>query len=55
MGVLPKAPGGFRFLFVAIDRLTKWMEAMPIVNINKDTAIKFLYSIITDLVFPSES
>jgi hypothetical protein len=34
MGILPKVLGGFRFLFVAIDTFTKWMEAMPVVNIT---------------------
>jgi hypothetical protein len=34
MCILPRAPGGFRFLFVAIDTFTKWMEAMPVVSIT---------------------
>jgi hypothetical protein len=46
MGILPRAPGGFRFLFVAINTLTKWMEAMPVVNIMQEAAVKFLQSII---------
>jgi transposase InsO family protein len=46
MGVLPRAPGGFTFLFVAINTFTKWMEAMPVVNITQEAAIKFLQSII---------
>jgi hypothetical protein len=46
MGILPRVLGGFRFLFVAIDTFTKWMEAMPVVNITQDVAVKFLQSII---------
>jgi hypothetical protein len=46
VGVLPKAPGGFRFSFIAIDIFTKWMEAMPVVNITQDASVKFLQSII---------
>jgi hypothetical protein len=46
MGILPKAPGGFRFLFIAIDTFTKWKEAMPVVNIMQETTVKFLQSII---------
>jgi hypothetical protein len=42
MGVLPRAPGGFRFLFVIIDIFTKWMEGMSVVNITQDVAVKFL-------------
>jgi hypothetical protein len=33
VGVLPRAPGGFRFLFIGIDTFTKWMKATPVVNI----------------------
>jgi hypothetical protein len=36
VGVLPRAPGGFRFLFVAIETFTKWMEAMLVVNITQE-------------------
>jgi hypothetical protein len=42
MGVLPRVPGGFRFLFVAVDLFTKWMEAMRVVNITQDAVVKFL-------------
>jgi transposase InsO family protein len=46
VGILPRAPGGFRFLFVTIDTFTKWMGAMPVVNITQDVAVKILQSII---------
>jgi hypothetical protein len=46
MDILPKAPGGFRFLSIAIYMFTKWMEAMPVVNITQDTTVKFLQGII---------
>jgi transposase InsO family protein len=46
VGVIPRAPGGFRFLFVTIDTFTMWMEAMSVVNITQDATIKFLQSII---------
>jgi hypothetical protein len=42
VGALPRAPKGFRFLFVAIDMFTKWMEAMPVVNVTQEAAVKFL-------------
>jgi transposase InsO family protein len=46
MGILPKAPGGFRFLFVGVDTFTNWMETTPVVNITQEAAVKFLQSII---------
>jgi hypothetical protein len=46
VGILPRAPGGFRFLFISIDTFTKWMEATPVVNITHEAAVKFLKSII---------
>jgi transposase InsO family protein len=46
VGILPRASGGFRFLFVAIDTFTKWIEAMSVVNITQEAAVKFLQSII---------
>jgi transposase InsO family protein len=46
IGVLSRALGGFRFLFIGIDTFTKWMEATPVVNITQEAAVKFLQSII---------
>jgi transposase InsO family protein len=46
VGALPRELGGFRFLFVAIDTFTKWMEAMAVVNFTQDATVKFLQSII---------
>jgi hypothetical protein len=34
LGPFPTAVGGYRFLFVAIDKFTKWPEATPMVNIT---------------------
>jgi transposase InsO family protein len=46
VNILSRAPGGFKFLFVTIDTFTKWMEAMPVVNITQEAAVKFLQIII---------
>jgi transposase InsO family protein len=46
VGILSRALGGFRFLFVGVDTFTKWMEATPVVNIIQEAAVKFLQSII---------
>jgi hypothetical protein len=46
IGILPRAPGGFRFLFISINTFTKWMEATQVVNITQEAAFNFLKSII---------
>jgi transposase InsO family protein len=46
VAILSRAPGGFRYLFVGVDTFTKWLKAMPVVNITQDAAVKFLQSII---------
>jgi transposase InsO family protein len=52
ISVLPRALGGFRFLFVGIDTFTKWMEATPVVNITQEAAVKLLQSIIYRFAIP---
>jgi hypothetical protein len=42
VGILPRAPGGFKYLFVGVDTFTKWMEVMQAVNITQEAAVKFL-------------
>jgi hypothetical protein len=46
VGILPKAPSGFKYLFVGIDTFSKWMKVMPTVNITQEAAVKFLQNII---------
>jgi hypothetical protein len=46
MGILPRALGEFRFLFVVIDTFIKCMEDMPVTNITQKAVVKFLQSII---------
>jgi hypothetical protein len=46
VGILPRAPSDFRYLYIGIDTFTKWMEAMPAVNLTQEAAVKFLQSII---------
>jgi transposase InsO family protein len=53
MGPFPRAVGGYRFLYVAIDKFTKWPEAIPVVKINKQSAVKFIKSIICRLGVPN--
>jgi transposase InsO family protein len=53
LGPLPRAVGGCRFLFVAIDKFTKWPEATPVVNITQGAAVAFLKSIVCRFGVPS--
>jgi hypothetical protein len=53
LGPFLRAVGGYRFLFVAIDKFTKWPEATPVVNITQGAAVAFLKSIVYRLGVPS--
>jgi hypothetical protein len=46
LGPFPRAVGGYRFLFVAIENFTKWPEATPMVNITQGAAFAFLKLIV---------
>ncbi|CAN6342512.1 unnamed protein product [Urochloa humidicola] len=46
VGPLPVAPGGFEYLFVAIDKFTKWIEVFPMVKYSAAKAVQFLQDII---------
>ena len=49
----PRAVGGYRFLYVAIDKFTKWPEVTPVVNITKKSAVAFLKSIVCRFGVPN--
>jgi transposase InsO family protein len=53
LGPFPRAVGGYRFLFVAIDKFTKWPEATPVVSITQGAAVAFLKSIVYRFEVPS--
>ncbi|GKF08009.1 reverse transcriptase domain-containing protein [Tanacetum coccineum] len=43
LGPLPTAPGGFKFLAIAVEHSTKWMEAKPLTVINGRHAKRFVW------------
>nr|CAH66330.1 H0813E03.7 [Oryza sativa] len=45
LGPFPRGQGGYRFQFVAIDKFTKWIEAVPMGEIKAVNAIKFIKGI----------
>jgi transposase InsO family protein len=55
VGPFSRDVGGYRFLYVAIEKFTKWLEATPVVNINKQSTVKFIKSIICRFGVPNRS
>jgi hypothetical protein len=53
LGPFPRAVGGYHFLFVAIDKFTKWPEATPVVSITQGAIVAFLKSIVYRFGVPS--
>jgi hypothetical protein len=53
LGPFPRAVGGYRYLFIAIDKFTKWPEATPVVSITQGAAVAFLKSIVCRFGVPS--
>jgi transposase InsO family protein len=49
----PRAVGGCQFLYVTIDKFTKWPEATLVVKINKQSTLKFIKSIICRFDVPN--
>ncbi|KAL0305141.1 UNVERIFIED_CONTAM: hypothetical protein Sangu_3048900 [Sesamum angustifolium] len=43
VGPLPQATGQRKFLIVAVDYFTKWVEAEPLAKISEKEVIKFLW------------
>jgi hypothetical protein len=53
LGPFPRAIGKYCFLFIAIDKFTKWPEATPVVNITQSVAVAFLKSIVCRFGVPN--
>jgi hypothetical protein len=45
VGPLKHAPGGFKYIYVAIDKFTKWIEYKPLVKLNATKAVEFMQDI----------
>jgi hypothetical protein len=46
VGPLRKAPRGYTHLLVAVDKISKWIEARPIPNLRAEQAVPFFTDII---------
>jgi hypothetical protein len=39
------APSGYRFILVAVDIFTKWIEVRPVAKVTSEEAVKFMQDI----------
>jgi transposase InsO family protein len=53
LGPFPRAVGGYQYLYIAINKFTKWPEATPVVKIKKQSTIKFIESIVCRFRVPN--
>ena len=53
VGPFKKAPGGFTYLLVTIDKFTKWIKARPISTIKFEQAVLFFLDIIHHFGVPN--
>jgi transposase InsO family protein len=53
LGPFPRAVSEYQYLYVVIDKFTKWPEATPVVNITKASVIAFLKSIVCRFRIPN--
>jgi transposase InsO family protein len=53
LGPFPRAVGGLRYLYITINKFTKWPEATCVVRINKQSVVKFLKSIVCRFGVPN--
>jgi transposase InsO family protein len=46
LGPFPRAEGGYRYLYVAIDKFTKWAEVEPVRIVPVRSAVKFIQGLV---------
>ena len=54
LGPFPHATGGFEFLYVAIDKFTKWPEVESVRKVTPQSAIKFLKGLVCHFGVPAK-
>jgi hypothetical protein len=45
VGPFRTAPGGYKYILVAVDKFTKWIEVRPIAKVTSEEAAKFMQEI----------
>ena len=53
LGPFPRAVGGYRYLYVAIDKFTKWAEVEPVRDIPARSAVKFIKGLVCRFSVPN--
>ena len=53
VGPLKKAKGGFEYIFVAIDKFTKWIEYKPLAKYSATKAVEFIQDIMHHFGMPN--
>jgi transposase InsO family protein len=53
LGPFPKAGGGYEWLYVAIDKFTKWPEVTPVIKANNGSALKFIKDLVARFGVPN--
>ena len=53
LGPFPKSQGGYRFLFVAVDKFTKWTEVEAVRTILARADVKFIRGIVCRFGVPN--
>ena len=46
LGPFPRVPGGYRYLYVAIDKFTKWAEVEPVRTTPAGSAVQFIKGLV---------
>jgi transposase InsO family protein len=53
LGPFPKAVRGYEWLYMAIDKFTKWPEVTPVIKANKGSALKFIKDLVARFKVPN--
>ena len=53
LGMFPRALGGYRYLYVIMDKFTKWAEVEAVCTIPAGSAVKFIKGIVSQFGVPN--
>ena len=53
LGPFPRAPGGYRYLYIVIDKFTKWAEVEAVRTIPAGLAVKFIKGLVRRFGVPN--